>query len=254
MDYWYEIKTRFKQIIRSISYSDFIQKLICIGISAYIKLVYYSSKKVFVNEFAFKDLIKKKQPVMVALWHNRIMMSPIFMSRRVKKLAGERKFFSLSSKHGDGKFVGKVMERFGLFNISGSSQSNKKSSIRSINIRDFREIFRALKSEIGIAITPDGPRGPSQKVGGEIVKIAKLAGVPILPFACGYSKFIRLKTWDSFVFPLPFGTVSYCFGDLIHINKNVSEEEILKINLLLEEKINLVTKNADKAVTKGIMS
>lgn len=244
VDIWYDIKTRVKQIIRSIGYNDLVQKLLCALIVWYMKLVYYSSKRVFINDQVLINSIKNRQPFILALWHSRIMMSP-FMIKRAMEIEKERKAFSLSSRHGDGKFVGKVMESFGLVNIYGSSQSAKKPG-RGIDIHNFREIFRALKDQICVTITPDGPRGPAQKVGGEIIKISAIAKTPIMPYACGYSRFIKLKTWDEFRIPLPFGTICYGFGDLLSVDRDILEKDLENINQLLAEKINLISSNADQ--------
>ena len=177
-------------------------------------------------------------------WHRQIMMAP-FVGAQVHKINQNKKLASLASKHGDGRFVGKIMEKFGAINIAGSSQDGRKAS-RGIDIHGLKEIFRALKNQLGIAVTPDGPRGPAGKINGEIIKIAKLSGAPIVPVCVGYSRFIELNTWDKFKVPLPFGSLCYYYGDLFVVDKNIKEEDIPELNLLLEEKINFVVSSADK--------
>ena len=137
------------------------------------------------------------------------------------------------------------MEKFGVINIAGSSQIGRKSS-RGIDIHALKEIFRVLKNELGIAITPDGPRGPAQKINGEIIKIAKLSSSPILPIGIGYSRFFELDTWDKFIVPLPFGTICYYCDDLFFVDKEIKEDNIPGLNLLLEEKINFAVKSANR--------
>ena len=246
---WFDFKTKGKKIARSIFYTDFGKAFICVIIAAYIRLVYLTSRKIMVAEDLFADLVRQKQPMIVALWHSRIMLAPMIVTKRMYKIEKKRRFFCLSSKHGDGQSVGKVMERLGFVNIAGSSQDGRKAS-RGINVADFKKIFKALKSQMGITITPDGPRGPAQKINGEIVKIANIAKAPILTFACGYSKFITLNSWDKFKMPLPFGTICYYSHELIWphkiLGKDFDDEDVQKLNLELEEQINEATKKADK--------
>ena len=136
------------------------------------------------------------------------------------------------------------MEKFGVINIAGSTRDGRKAS-RGIDIHNLKEIFRVLKNQLGIAVTPDGPRGPSRKINGEIIKIARLSGAPIVPIGLGCSHFFELNTWDKFKVPLPFGTICYCYGEPFFVDKNIEEKDIHNLNLLLEKQINLVADNAN---------
>ncbi len=243
---WFDIKTKFKKIIRSFFYTTVGQELICYLVIIYIKLVHYSSKKIIIGDDLIMNRFKNCQPVIIASWHYQIMMSP-FVATQIKQFNRTHKIASLASKHGDGRFVGRVMEKFGIINIAGSTRDGRKSS-RGIDIQGLKGIFQVLKNQLGIAITPDGPRGPAQKINGEIIKIAKLSGVPIVPVGFGYSRFFELNTWDKFRVPLPFGVVCYYYGDLFLVDKNT--KDIVGLNLLLEEKINLAARGADKIAGK----
>ena len=244
---WFDIKTKFKKIVRSIFYGPLGQELICQLLATYIKLVYFTSRKVFINNELVMQRFKNKESLILSSWHNRLMMTP-FVATHIKQVNSIDKIFALASKHGDGQFVGKIMEKFGVVVIAGSSKSGRKST-RGIDMHGLKEIFRSLKNNLGIAITPDGPRGPVNKINGEIIKIAKLSSTPIVPMAWGYSCFFELGTWDKFKVPLPFSTICLCFGDLFWVDKNVEEKDILGLNALLEEKMNLIASSADKNAT-----
>ena len=241
---WFDIKTKCKKTIRSFFYTKICQEMVSYIIVFYIYFVYYTSRKVFVNQNLMLDRFRNDQSLILVSWHNGIMMSP-FVAKLIYKVNKVKKISSLASKHGDGRFVGAVMKKFGINNISGSSRDGRKSS-RGIDIHGLKEIFRAIRSNLGIAITPDGPRGPAQKINGEIIKIAKLSATPILPMAVGYSKFCELKTWDKFRFPFPFGVICYCFDDLFFVDKDIVEQDIPALNLMLEERINLASNKADE--------
>ena len=49
-----------------------------------------------------------------------------------------------------------------------------------------------------IGITPDGPRGPNQKVSDGIIKISKATQVPIIPIGFASSKFRTIKIMGFF--------------------------------------------------------
>ncbi|MFT6105902.1 MAG: lysophospholipid acyltransferase (LPLAT)-like uncharacterized protein [Rickettsiales bacterium] len=243
---WFDIKTKFKKIIRSIFYTKIGQDFVCFAVAGYVKAVYYSSKVKIVHNESVVQRFKDGKSVIISSWHNQIMMTP-FVAIHAKKVNSKKKLAALASKHGDGKFVGKVMGKFGIINIAGSTKDGRKSS-RGIDMHGLKEIFRALKNQLGIAITPDGPRGPAQKINGEVIKIARLSGSPIVPIGVACSGVIELRTWDKFKIPLPFSVVTYYYGEEFFIDKDVKDDEIPALNLLLEAKMNFAVEQANKKI------
>ncbi len=235
---WYDVKTGFKLLLRKITYSWLFQQTICSVLALYMKLVYYSSERSFVNiDTPLKELADKKAVIFV-FWHNRLMMTP-FITQKIKRTYPQYNFMTLASKHGDGQFVGKIMEKFDLISISGSTNDGRKAS-RGISFTSLKQILDGLKKGYSLGITPDGPRGPNQKINGEIVNIARISGAEIMAISCSSSRFIELKTWDKFKVPLPFSKLCFYFDDRAFlVPKNADEKEVEKIKTLVEERLNL---------------
>ena len=63
-----------------------------------------------------------------------------------------------------------------------------------------------------MAITPDGPRGPAERVKPGIVAAAQHAGVPVVPATARPSRAWWLSTWDRFCIPKPFATIHVTYG------------------------------------------
>lgn len=236
---WYDVKTKFKQLLRKITYTWLFQEIICSIFANYMWLVYLTSKKEFVNSSKMLEVAKEGKPIIIVFWHNRLMMVPFF-TRLPKKLYPNYTLMTLASNHGDGRFVGRVMEKFGLHSILGSSNDGRKSS-RGISVSALRNIIKGLQKGYALGVTPDGPRGPNQQINGEILNIAKISGAKIM--ACSYSasKMKELDTWDKFKIPLPFSKLCFHFDDEeFFVDKKSSEEEISKIKEAIEEKMNFV--------------
>ena len=235
---WYDVKTKTKKIIRSFVYSSLMQRIICCCIIGYIWLVYLTSKKKFINFEQYLQAVKQTKPLIMASWHNRLMMMP-FVAKYANKNANPKyRFMSLASQHGDGQFVGRVMTALGFENIYGSSQNGRKKS-RGINLHSLREIIRGLREGKALGITPDGPRGPNQKVNSEIIGMAKISGAAILPVSCSCSRFIQFNSWDKFKLPLPFSSICFYLGDFIFVDKDLDEVGEGLLKLKLEEELNL---------------
>lgn len=242
---WYDAKRRFKKTLRALTYSWAFQQLICIIILGYMKLVYHTSRKVFINHDNLIEAAKNKKPLIVCFWHNRLMMIP-FATNKPKKLHPDYNFMTLASRHGDGKFVGKIMEKLGLISIYGSSKNGRKTG-RGIEMKNLKKIIKGLKSGLSLGVTPDGPRGPNQKINGEIVNIARMCGAEILAASYSSSRYKKLKTWDKFYIPLPFSTLCfYCDNITTVVPKDANEAEANAIKKEVEQRMNFVQRESEK--------
>ncbi len=236
---WYDVKTKFKQLLRKILYSWIVQELICLIIQGYMWLVFITSKKIWINHEIILEAAKTKHSLLIAAWHNRLMMIP-FITIKPKKIYAGYNFMTLASRHGDGRFVGHVMEKFNLISLYGSTKEGRKSS-RGIDFASLRKILEGLKKGYSLGITPDGPRGPNQKINGEIINIARISGAGIIPTSYSSSRFRQINTWDYFKIPLPFATLCFYFDEKpIYVPKNSTPEEVEKIKTIVEERMNLV--------------
>ncbi len=243
---WYDIKTKSKKLLRGLFYSAFMQNIVCFLIVGYMWFVYLSSRKKFVGNDNFLQITNLNKPFILASWHNRLMMMP-FLAYHIKKFYPQQEFITLASNHGDGRFVGRVMEVFGFVNVYGSSNQGRKKS-RGIELHSLREILRGLKNKKALGITPDGPRGPNQKINSEIVNIARISGAAIIPISYSSSRFKCFKSWDRFKLPLPFAKISFYFGDVMQVKSDLTKEEEAALRLELEMMMNDAQKKADEEV------
>lgn len=235
---WFDVKTKFKSMLRRVAYSWLVQELIASLMVFYMKFVYFSCKKTFIGQKEFEEEALKQKPIIACFWHNRLMMVPLFAGkamRNVQKTLPNFCLMTLASKHGDGRIVGRVMEKFNFKSILGSTQDKRHRS-RGIDLKTMREIFEELKKGNALGIAPDGPRGPNQKINGEILNMAKISGATIFAISYSTSNFIEFKSWDKFKFPLPFGKICfYCKKLEVSTNEeleeglNIAQEETLKL-------------------------
>lgn len=238
---WYDIKTKFKKLLRGLLYSFVFQWLITSIIYSYIWLVFITGKKKFLNQEKFLRIIKLGKPLIICFWHNRLMMMPHIAGFAYQNANKDYKFMTLASNHGDGQFVGHVMKKFGFENIYGSTQYGRKSS-RGIDIPALRGLIRGLKNGKGLGITPDGPRGPNQKVNGDIIHIAKISNAQIISVSYSCSRFKQFNSWDKFKLPLPFSELCFYYGEIMNVAHD-ADEELLRLQL--EKNLNDAQEKAD---------
>lgn len=137
--------------------------------------------------------------VACAFWHSRIALAPACWPRDRAQAA--KALVSLSP---DGQFLALALGRLGFPAIRGSSSNKDKADRAKGGTQALRDSLRQLKTG-GLAITPDGPRGPSREMGEGLPVLAKLSKAPVLFVGMSCNPAIRLNSWDRAVLPLPFG-------------------------------------------------
>ncbi len=199
-----------------------IQKFLAYVGYLYILFVGATSKIDIKNQDLSNKMWKEKKPFILAFWHSQLMMiGYVWKSKSVLNM--------LASSHSDGRFGAYIAGHFNLKNISIEAK-NKSPSLR--------QIFKILKDGHYLGITPDGPRGPNQKVSEGIIKIAINSQVPIIPLGFASSNNFKLKSWDSFLVTYPFSKCNFVWGDPINIPSSTKDSEIDEYKIFLEKKIN----------------
>lgn len=170
------------------------------------------------------------RPVVFVLWHGRLL--PCSFYHRGEGLA------TLISQHQDGDYVAGVVESWwGFEAIRGSSTRGGSAALR--------RIVRTLKGGTAVAITPDGPQGPRQKMKPGPLLAAQLAGVPIIPVSAGGGPAWWVGGWDRFMIPRPFSRVHLRYGEPVMVPRDADAAEIDRLGGVLEARLNTLTAIVD---------
>jgi len=166
------------------------------------------------------------EPCLLCFWHNRILgITYAFHRRYPKKL--RRGVTVLTSPSKDGEILSQFVAAFGMGSVRGSSSRRGSQALL--------ELVRLIRAGGDIAITPDGPRGPRYQLGPGVILLAQTTGTPIIPMHASFSRCFRMKTWDGFIIPLPFSTISVTVGEQIKIPDDPDESEFERARKNLEE-------------------
>ncbi len=152
-------------------------------------------------------------PVIVCFWHSRISISPACWP--LGRAQEPRALISLSA---DGEFIAKAVSRLGFPAIRGSSTKGEKEKG---GLAAFRDVLKWLKGGGGIAITPDGPRGPVEQMAEGAAMLARVSGAPVLLVGLACAPVSRLKSWDKAVIPYPFGDGAIVWDGPFRAEKDV---------------------------------
>lgn len=169
-------------------------------------------------------------PVLYVFWHSKDFVLP-YTHRKTG--AGV-----LISQHEDGEIPSRLIRKMGLVPIRGSSTRG--------GIQAVRAMIRHVKEGHSVGLTPDGPRGPRFRVKPEVVKLARMLGVPVVPIGVGYSRFWQLSSWDRYEIPWPGARVVVRIGP--PLSPQVLSTEDLERHLI---KVNEDAENRAQNLRKG---
>jgi lysophospholipid acyltransferase (LPLAT)-like uncharacterized protein len=143
-----------------------------------------------------EQLRADRQPFVFALWHGQML--PLLWQHRGDGIA------ILISDHDDGEIIARAARSLGLSAVRGSTSHGGRRALLGL--------VRALRDGQEIAVTPDGPRGPSHTFAPGALVVACRGNAPVLLLAAAADRAWRLRSWDGFMIPKPFSRVSIVYA------------------------------------------
>lgn len=166
-------------------------------------------------------------PMIFAIWHNRLALSLRIYQRFFIPSRPGRRLAAMVSASRDGGLLARILELFQVQPVRGSSSRRGHQALL--------EMVTWAKQGFDLAITPDGPRGPSYVVQDGVIAVAQLTGMPIIPVSYNLGWKWRSPSWDRFQIPLPFSTCHTEVGELIRVPRSASAEERQQLRQRLED-------------------
>ncbi len=185
---------------------------------------------------ALEPLWAARRPLIYMVWHGRILMVP-WLNRHLCRTHGARPARVLASRSRDGELVARWVARFGLPVVRGSSSRGGSDALRAL--------LAAVRGGEDVAVVPDGPRGPRERLQGGVVALAALTGAPVVPLGFAARPARRLASWDRFLVPLPFARAAAVFGKPAVVAREADRESV---RADLERVLHEVTESADRLV------
>jgi len=144
------------------------------------------------------------RPIVYVLWHSRLL--PLIHSRRGEGTA------LLISRHRDGSYLTALCEGWEYQVVRGSSRRGGAVGLLGL--------IRHLQQGGEVGTTPDGPRGPREKVKPGVLAAAQHANALVVAMgARPSSAWWWVHTWDRFCIPRPFATVEVHYSAPIAVGE-----------------------------------
>lgn len=183
------------------------------------------------GEENFRQFWREKRPVVFTLWHGRLL--PCTYHHRHQDVV------TLVSHHRDGEYITRLVQKWGYTAVRGSSSRGGLDALR--------ELVRHLRGGRSLAITPDGPRGPREKLKPGPLLAAQLTGAPIIPVASGASRASYFGGWDRFLIPHPFARLQIAYGEPVYVPRRADEAELQAVADEVEGRLGELMRRVDEA-------
>lgn len=195
----------------------------------FIWFVGKTSRIKIINSPEFLKLKEEDKNFIYASWHGRQLF--LVYSHRLQNIC------LLISESQDGEYIARIANYFGLQWVRGSSSHGGSRALIKMK--------KKIDGGTTGAFTPDGPRGPFQKVQLGVIYIAQKTGRPIIPLTFGARHKKIIKNWDEFLIPYPFNHIVVINGDPLYI---LPEDDIELKAKQLEDILNNMNRQADELV------
>jgi lysophospholipid acyltransferase (LPLAT)-like uncharacterized protein len=155
------------------------------------------------------------RPLIYAAWHGQGLMLPL-LNERLRRSRGARAVLVMASRSRDGELLARFVHHFGFGTVRGSSSRGGAAALR--------RLVRSVRAGHDVAVAPDGPRGPRERVQPGIIALSQHTGAPLVPVAFVARPVWRLESWDRFEVPLPFGRGVLAFGAPMPVGAEADRE------------------------------
>ena len=184
------------------------------------------------NEEPVKKLASEGKPFVVAFWHGK-MIIPWYVHRKYKIAA-------LVSKSKDGEILTKLLNSWNYRVVRGSSHIGGKEALAMME--------ETISDGYCLAVTPDGPTGPANKMKPGAVVLAKRKSVPLFLIGTASRKYRELRSWDRFQVPKLFSKIALVYSEPIIVDGNLTRDEVDKLITQCEDKLMNLQKDAERIV------
>ncbi|MEM7730050.1 MAG: lysophospholipid acyltransferase family protein [Pseudomonadota bacterium] len=227
----------FKRLMRSPPAQAVLGGLIAL----WMTLVKYTTRWDVRHAERARPVIDSGQGLIALTFHSRFLLLTSAWKRRYQHP------HVLISRSRDGSVVAWTCRWLGLSTVRGSAKNAAKTKAKGGG-RAGRGILDALAAGGCIVITPDGPRGPRQRVPIGPFRLARLSGAPVLPCTFSVARRRQFGSWDRFVLPFPFGRGLIVWGTPEHVSGEASDAELETIRARVEAEMNQFMAHADRTL------
>ena len=166
--------------------------------------IFFHLNKIVINgEEHLLNLINSSKPIMVCVWHGRLLFPSWYIRLKTTTL------HAIASRHSDAEIMARILYNWGYGLIRGSTRKGGKAVVQ--------KMAAVFKSAGIVAVTNDGPKGPPRIAKAGSTGLALKYNVQIITITGSATKYWQMKSWDRFMLPKPFGKIQLIVSPPLNI-------------------------------------
>lgn len=205
-------------------------------VAQYMRLIKATTRWEVRHADRVSHILGSGKGVIALTWHSRFLM--LTSAWKAKELDP----YVMISRSRDGAIVAATCKSLGLPTLRGSARKSGKGKGGEAAAAS---AMTAIRSGGCVVITPDGPRGPRQRLGEGPLRLARATGAPIMPCTFAVARRKQFNSWDKFILPKLFGKGLIIWGTPVNIPTETSDADLEAIRLSIETEMNASLAEAD---------
>jgi lysophospholipid acyltransferase (LPLAT)-like uncharacterized protein len=186
-----------------------------------------------IGEDSILQHLRQGGKAIAAIWHQRLFLAFTYARR-----FGEFAPAAMISQSRDGDMIAEVGRLLNFRPVRGSSSHGGREALATI-IADLAEHPFAVHAV-------DGPRGPRGVIKAGLIVMSQLSGVPIVPVSISVNRAWILKSWDRFLIPKPFSTVTVRWEEPVCVPKQLDSAAFETLRRKIEGKMRKIHDEDDR--------
>jgi hypothetical protein len=171
-------------------------------------------------------------PIIAPFWH-RCVFAAAFVFRHLQVCV-------MTSRSFDGEYIARIIRKLGFKTARGSSSRGAVGALLGVR--------REIEQGFTVAFTIDGPRGPLYVAKPGPILLAKLTGMPIVPFYIALDSPWILHTWDRLMIPKPFSHALIRVARNIHVPSDTNDDQMPRFFQEMQDALDRIREFAETNV------
>jgi lysophospholipid acyltransferase (LPLAT)-like uncharacterized protein len=218
--------------IRDFAHETFMARFIRKVVAPLVRLWFGSCRVELLNEELFQEHAHSAEPIVVGTWHRASLFFLYYF--------GKFNPMIMISQSKDGEMLAQYAAAMGVIPARGSSSRGGRDALDQMR-KHLRSGGKACATVL------DGPRGPAYVAKKGMLVLSKMTGAPFIPVIWSANRTLTLKnSWDKTIIPLPWSRVYVAAGEPVQIPPDTNSEELERYRLLVQERLNTLTAEADR--------
>jgi lysophospholipid acyltransferase (LPLAT)-like uncharacterized protein len=205
-------------------------------VAQYMRLIKLTTRWDIRHAERVQQIVDGKAGIIALTWHSRFMMLTSAWDKNLQQP------YVMISRSRDGAVVAATCKALGLKTIRGSAKKGGKYKGGDAAAAG---AMTAIRAGGCVVVTPDGPRGPRQRLGDGPLRLARATGAPLMPCTFAVARRKKFKSWDYFILPKLFGKGLIIWGTPVHVPADTPDADLEGIRVSIESEMNILLAEAD---------